>query len=367
MIDDKQRWDNYRSEIICVGNSIYKKVRSDGYNYNFTIRSQNNPGKMTRWGYIFKDNPPMAPSPEILDIEVSTGCTRGCSWCYKSNIPEGKTMDPEVLKRILRITKNNLTQVALGIGDVESIGTDRLQTYFIECRRLNIIPNITINGSEMDEDYYKLFAMYCGTVDVSVYDENAYNVIKKLTKYYKVQCNIHTLLAEETVLSNLKLISDIKHNKKLSNIHALLFLMLKKKGNRNYYNTISKKNFNRVLDFAIAENVQIGMDSCSATTFITYLNEHYSENTVNKVIPMIEPCESGLFSLYINVDGKVFPCSFMEGQPGWTEGLSIPSTEDDFTTEVWFSQKMINWRKRLLNTNDINCRECPEFNIGKLE
>lgn len=371
MRDDKQRWDNYRSDIISAGHTLYKRVRSDGYNYTFNISGEKDPGKMIRWGYTHEENPPMAPSPEILDIEVSTKCSKACSWCYKSNVPEGKTMDPKVLEGILKATHENLTQIAFGIGDIQSIGVDRLQTYFLECTKYNIIPNITINGDEMDEEYYKLLAMYCGTVDVSVYNEEAYNVIEKLTKTYNIQCNIHAILAQQNVVKNLKLIADTKYNEKLSKVHAILFLMLKPKGKRNTFTTIPYSYFCKIMDFAISESIQVGLDTCSAPAFTTYIHERYSEKTVQKVMPMVEPCEGGLFSMYIDVNGEAFPCSFMEGQPGWENGIIVPSNAIDFQIDVWFNTRMIEWRRRLLtSTSKCNCtlsnecRKCPEFKLG---
>ena len=371
MRDDKQFWDNYKSDIIPANGCLYKRVRSDGYNYTFTISGDKNPGKMMRWGYTHEDNPRMAPMPEILDIEVSTICHQGCSWCYKSNTAIGKIMDPKVLGRILSATEENLTQVAFGIGDIESVGYENLSKYFEYCSMYAIVPNITINGKEMDDSFYDLLSIYCGTVDVSIYNEKAYDVIEKLTKKHKIQCNIHTILAQENVVSNLKIIADTKTNKKLSDIHAILFLMLKEKGTRNSLSTISYENFRRLLDFTIAEHIQVGLDTCSAPTFLAYLYEKYNDAVIQQVLPMIEPCEAGLFSLYINVDGEAFPCSFMEGQRGWETGIPIPNNREEFQTDVWFNPRLIEWRKRLLtstskcNCNLVNtCRRCPEFNLG---
>lgn len=47
-----------------------KQVRSENYNYNFDKKT----GFFVRWGKTFKDDPAIAPFPEILDIEVSEIC-----------------------------------------------------------------------------------------------------------------------------------------------------------------------------------------------------------------------------------------------------------------------------------------------------
>ena len=48
-----------------------KIVRSEQYNYNFDKTT----GYFERWGETKEADPQTAPSPEILDIEVSTICT----------------------------------------------------------------------------------------------------------------------------------------------------------------------------------------------------------------------------------------------------------------------------------------------------
>ena len=79
---------------------------------------------------------------------------------------------------------------------------------------------------------------------------------------------------------------------------------------------------------------------------------------------MIEPCESGLFSLYINVEGKSYFCSFLEGEED-VIGFDLLNCKD-FMKEVWFHPEMVEWRSRLLDTtqrNELKCRECPVFTI----
>jgi hypothetical protein len=69
-----------------IENDEYKLVRSEDYNYNFNKKN----GFFARWGKMLDDDPIMAPSCEIADIEISTICSgigktmetrRPCSWC----------------------------------------------------------------------------------------------------------------------------------------------------------------------------------------------------------------------------------------------------------------------------------------------
>jgi len=74
---------------------------------------------------------------------------------------------------------------------------------------------------------------------------------------------------------------------------------------------------------------------------------------------MVEPCESGLFSTYINVEGRFFPCSFSEGADDWKDGIDCTGDDFDFLKDVWFSDKVVEWRKKLLG----NCRNCPIYEV----
>ena len=82
-----------------------------------------------------------------------------------------------------------------------------------------------------------------------------------------------------------------------------------------------------------------------------------------RLVVCSEPCESGRMSIYINVDGLVFPCSFSENMEGWT-GLDVAKC-DDFVQDIWMHPQMVAWREKLCNNNknNLRCIECPIYNI----
>ena len=67
-----------------------------------------------------------------------------------------------------------------------------------------------------------------------------------------------------------------------------------------------------------------------------------------------EPCESGLFSIYVDASARVFPCSFTEDTVASIDMLA----EKDFGA-VWGHPVMEDWRDVLLHNN----RACPVYNI----
>ena len=143
--------------------------------------------------------------------------------------------------------------------------------------------------------------------------------------------------------------------------------MLKPKGDRNKYHAIKGQDkFNKLIETAQEMGVSVGMDSCTAPMMLKYAQENEQWDIVNS----IEPCESTLFSVYINVDAEMFPCSFTEGTPGWENGISMLEA-NDFLKDVWFNNRVAEWRDSLLRSSSScllcsmksHCRSCPAFDI----
>ena len=132
-------------------------------------------------------------------------------------------------------------------------------------------------------------------------------------------------------------------------MNAIVFLSLKKKGRaENRYNQLSQDKFNELVNYALKLNVPIGFDSCSAFKFMKAVNDD------PKFEPYIEPCESSLFSSYFNVEGEFFPCSFMEGEEGWEDGIKLEDV-NNFHKDLWHNDKVVSFR-----TNVISCRNCKQ-------
>lgn len=328
--------------------------RSKDYNWNFDTES----GLFMRWGRTIKDDPQCSPiGPEILDMEISTTCHGPgvpCKFCYKSNGPEGKYMSHEIFNSILGKLPENLTQIAFGIGDIDS--NPDLFRIMATCRERGIVPNITINGYRMSDEAYSQLASSCGAVAVSNYDKGTcYGAVQRLTDLGMEQVNIHQILSEESFDTCMDLLDDIQTDERLAKLNAVVFLMLKPKGRAVKTTPISKEKFNQLIEKAFRLNSPIGFDSCSAPSFIDSIKDHPKKEMLEA---MVEPCEAFLFSSYCNVDGIAFPCSFCEKEEEWKEGIDILSC-NNFIDDVWNNEKMIKWRKKLLQCK----RNCPTFNL----
>lgn len=351
--------------LIEVANNI-KKLRSQGYNYNFRLTD----GFFVRWGITPDDDPDFSPyGPELLDIEVSTICHgvngKPCPWCYKSNTAKGKNMSFDTFKIILDKIPLTLTQTAFGVGDLN--GNPDLWKMMEYCRtnpRNKVIPNLTINGWKLTPEDAGKLSKVCGAVSVSRYPPKdvCYDAVKLLTGSGLKQTNIHMLVAEETYEDCIEVLNDFHTDPRLSSLNAIVFLILKPKGKRNAFHRMSDEKFNNLVKTALELKVPMGFDSCSAYRFLNGVRGH---KEFERFKMFAEPCESGIFSSYINVDGIFFPCSFVEGEKEWKEGIDVVRCEN-FLKDIWCHKKTKQFRDGLIDSalkNDLGCRMCPQFLI----
>lgn len=322
---------------------MLKSFRSKEYKMIFDSSN----GNLFRWGKSFKDNPKVAPFPEILDIEISNICSKGCVMCYKDNKFLGKNMSFREFKLIFDKLPKELTQIAFGIGDLDA--NPDLYNILEYTRDNKVIPNITINGEHLTDFHSKNLVRLCGAVAVSYYDvDTCADAVLKLTNAGLKQCNIHALVSQETEKSIYELISVIKLDPRFSNLNALVFLSLKRKGRGVSYHNLSRYRYKDIIQKCFEENITIGFDSCSANTVASIFPQY---------LDFIEPCESTCFSMYINTKGEALPCSFLDN----TRDIKPISMFDikDFNKDVWENPETQKFREKLLKNN----RNCPCFDI----
>ena len=223
----------------------HKLVKSENYNSVQNLKT----GFFARWGKTKDEDPDFCPfGPEIADIEISTIChginNRPCPFCYKSNTGSGSNMSLDTFRTILDKMPPTLNQIAFGIGDIDS--NPDLWNILNLTRERGIVPNITVNGWNLTDEYAEKLANVCGAVSVSNYgDDICFNAIEKLAEYKDKegstlqQINIHQLAAHETMGDCFSLMENMTKDERLKNLNAVVFLALKPKGsfsnNRNSF------------------------------------------------------------------------------------------------------------------------------------
>jgi hypothetical protein len=344
----------------------HKRLISDNYNYDFDAIN----GNFNRWGTTIEDDPQRSPyGPEIADIEIVKGCmgVKGklCPECYKSNDKKRiKYMTQEEFIRVFeKIDVNHtITQVALGLDAGAELNPElwKICSYL---RHNLVIPNGTV--ADISDKTADMINHYFGACAVSLhqYDktntgwEAFYETIGKLSermetdpKYLK-QLNCHVVAAEETYETILELFHRKKTDPYLKRLNAIVLLGLKKCGRGvSGFTRMSDEHFKTLVDTAMDYEIGVGFDSCSGNRFDSVIKDRpdYKE-----IAQLIEPCESGLFSSYLNEEGVYYHCSFCENLGNGVRVIDV----DNFVNDVW--NKDQSWIDRLLASK----RSCPEYEV----
>ena len=349
-----------------VDSTKFKVCSSSDYNFVFNKKN----GYFARWGQNKEDDPDYGPSPEILDLEITTSCLgipslsepgkktgkkKPCAFCYKSNNPNGKNMSYETFVKVMeKMQKTSVTQVAFG-ADSEATQNPDLWRMMEHLRTLGIVPNITV--ANITDETADNLCKYCGAVAVSCYENKdiCYNSVKKLTDRGMSQINIHYMICHESYDRALEVIDDIKNDKRLAKLNAFVLLSLKQKGGGKGFTALSSEKFKKLVNFALENNVSIGFDSCSCHKFLNSVKDH---KDYDRFKTYSEPCESSCFSAYISVDAKFYPCSFSDGEKDWEDGLDVIGC-NSFVKDIWNHPKTVKFRNRLIS----NRRNCFLFKV----
>lgn len=333
---------------------IYKSPEA---HYIFDMRN----GFTYIWGKTPGEDPLKFPTPNILDIEITTKCTGLCGTCYKCNLPDGENMSFDTFKKIIDIFPKSLQQIAIG-ADYDLSSNPDIWKMMEYARENKIIPNVTtvyVNDEAADK-----LAKYCGAVAISYHDhlkdsyDICYDSVKKLTDRGMKQVNIHVVLEEDTFDKVMKVFKDRLEDPRLEKLNAIVCLSLKQKGRGINRKRLSQDKFNELVKFARDNNISIGFDTCSAKKAYEAFNNEDIKSSICK-------CESSLFSSYINYKGEYFPCSFTEGTQGWEKGLNVLecNSPQDFINKIWNHPRTETFRNRLLEEVYNGSKSCPIYSI----
>jgi hypothetical protein len=258
-------------------------------------------------------------------------------------------MSFETFKTIFHKLPPTITQIAFGVGTTRR--HPEMWDMFRYCRENGVVPNLTING-DVDDNEFDLIAELAGACAVSIYDKDlSYNAVKKLTDRGMNQINIHYMISNETYDGALQLLEDRKTDPRLAKLNAIVFLSLKPKGRatKNNFSKLPQDKFNNLVEIAMSNGIGMGFDSCSCFKFLKSVEDR---DNYKQLESFADPCESTMYSSYINCRAEFYPCSFAEGDGEWKTGLSVLEC-DDFLEDIWNHDRTIKFRE-----NAIKCRSC---------
>jgi len=331
------------------------KIRRHSKDYNFIGDTES--GVTFRWGRKIKENPIFAPWPELADISISNHCTKGCNFCYRDSTANFNFMSLENYRGILQQLNHpkwgNVFQVAIGGGEPLE-HPDFLEIVNVTLD-YNIVPNFTTNGEYLTNSLITRLKEKVGAIAISTKDLNSINsnLVSRL-KTNNIKCNIHYVLDRQNIKQAINILEG-KYNSALKNVNSIIFLTYKPLGRATKDNILKLNNdfsiFVRLIDGTQCVS-RIGFDAC----FVPMLM-HYTNVDINYV----DPCECAFFSVYIDENLMMSPCSFANDSR-YTYSIEKYSIE-----HIW-SKFFKNYRDSIFNDCINNCKNknecrgsCPYF------
>ena len=390
---DRYDFDQY---VVLVSDNGNRAVQAKDGSFHMMFRKSD--GFTAKWGRTMDDDPTHCPwGNEIADIEITTACRgirgidkatgktsvndcdrRVCDFCYKSNQPNGSYMSFDTFKVVFDKMNQprTMTQIAFGV-DAECRTNPDVWRIMDYCNENGVTPNVTV--ADIDHETAENIVRRCGACAVSCYERNrncCYDSIKLLTDEAKRQgrdsfkVNMHLLVSHETEKFVFEVLNDRLNDERLKDMGAIVLLSLKQKGRGKAFRKMDDEVYRKVIFFLQDNHISYGSDSCGANRLMASLKEYYKdkengEEQYKRVLGCISPCESLMESIYINVNGEVFPCSFMEGEDNWKEGIDLKNDKcRNFTAQVWNHPRVLEWRQNALRCINCNgCNQCPHYEI----
>lgn len=318
------------------------KIRRHSKDYNFVGDTES--GITFRWGKTMKEDTAVAPWPELADISISNHCTKGCNFCYRDSMPNNTFMSLKDYEYILNELNHpkwgNVFQIALGGG--EPFEHPQIKEIIDLTLRYNVIPNLTTNAIHLNTDTVRFLKGRIGAIAVSIDSFELYDFEKvRLLTSNAIKTNIHYILNKANIHEAIRILKG-DYNHKISGINSIIFLTHKPSGRASSENNLifdcHFQEFITLIDKK-KTSTRIGFDACLVPVLL---------HLTNTRAEFIDSCECAFFSVYIDENLNVKPCSFASDDE-YTFNLR------DISFGIIWQEKYQEYRNGTINT----CvREC---------
>ncbi len=320
-----------------------KTIETDTYKILFNMRT----GMEIMTGVNGHDDPVVLEMPNLIDCGIMSKCTNNCKICYQGDNKDTPNMSLEDYETILIQVADTTNQIALG-GKGNPDEYERFEDILKLTRKYNIIPNYTTSGIMMNEEKARITAKYCGAVAVSSYNQPYTYTALKMLMDVGCKTNIHFVVTSESIQSAIDLLNgtDIFNGQvDLARLNAVILLKFKAQGKGRNYPELMPSDTDLVRLFTAMRSgkvkFKVGCDSC----MVCKMDELTTLTSKEKM--MVDTCESGRMSVYIDSNSLMKPCSFVAEQ-----GIDLRTHT---VREAWNSPLFLEYRQRLEKNSNI----CP--------
>lgn len=246
-----------------------------------------------------------SPSPELIDIQITNKCGFGCEYCYQNSLPKEPHGRKNLVKRTLQSLDHIPYQIAIGGGE------PTLHPNFLEilqeAKDLGTVPNYTTAGHNISDKLIDITNKTCGGVAITFHAFKGkdwfIDKYKLLRKKLKIQLNIH-LIADKNITETLPIIIDLQ--KEIGEINLILLAYYPNVGRSTMDRVLTKNIYHKYLPDLICK----AHDSGIRIAFSEGMLPFFLSRPELPVDTRMATRSEGLYSCYINSEGKMFKSSF---------------------------------------------------------
>lgn len=272
-----------------------------------------------------------SPSPETVDIAITSRCGFGCDFCYQDSTPRGEHGAKDLVEKTLQGFDVVPYQIAIGGGE-PTIHPD-FPEILHRAKELGTVPNYTTAGHNLTPAIIEATNEVCGGVAMTFHSWKGVDWFvrhyKRLRQSLTCQVNVH-LIADLKVVQNLRILTDLQ--KTLGKMNVVLLAYYPNIGRATEDYLMGIEVYNKDFPEAIREASSQGMKLAFSEGLLPFFLSR-PDLPVNTDFAMTA---EGRFSCYISHEGQMSNSSFNHR---WCRINRAPQGEWDYYTPTVFDTK----------------------------
>jgi radical SAM protein with 4Fe4S-binding SPASM domain len=295
--------------------------------------------------------------PETVHLSITNRCNLNCPCCYVKGGTNDEMTTKDIFRLIDKLAKMRVFQLAIGGG--EPLLRNDIFKILDYCNRKNIVPNITSNGTLVDEDIIKKIKRDVGQINISL---NGYssktNCGRDVTSFGPamrglkmllscgVPAGVNVLVTRESLL--------YLHNtlKFLSGIGVKRVNVLRPKPSRGISKFANYELCRNDLDeLQNILNAWQGVLYVTVDSSLTCLMRDIHATELHK--NAVYGCTGGTRFCTIDSNGDVYPCSFLKAKEHFAGNVLL----DDFR-DIWANADIFNRLRKKRQKLKGKCNTC---------
>ncbi len=288
-------------------------------------------------------------APEMVHLSITNKCNQSCPFCYVRQTGDDMNTG-EIMRLIDTLSEMKVFQVAIGGG--EPFLRDDLFQIAAYCRKKGIVPNITTNGSMLDNSIIEKLTGIVGQINLSVNEcigsTDCTKAISML-KHAGIRVGVNLMVSHK----NISLIENTISDLSALNVENIILLRPKPAKNRAWYleNKLNSSDI-KMLKAALSPYTDIIRVDCSLVCLMQDIPSAVLEYR------SVFGCVGGIRFCTIRNNGDVYPCSFFNETDGdCKEYLAGNVLSSDFRN-IWRSAEIFKKFRTMNNKISGRCKEC---------